>query len=137
MNFFTSIAKKSTLILTAALYLASASTALACKTTDPVQAGKVVYQPIKVSLTDKSVILDWNTVSESGNSHFEVERSFNNADFKTVALVLDGFSTEGTGKKYAFKENTPVSKNGGHVYYRLKQFDVNGTVSYSEVVKAL
>jgi len=132
MNLFTSIAKKSALILTTALFLATASSALT-----PVPVGTVVYQSIKVSVTAKSVILDWNTVSELGNSYFEVERSFNMTDFKTVALVLDGFTTEGTGKKYAFKENTPVAKNGRSVYYRLKQFDEYGNVSYSEVVKAL
>jgi len=136
MNFFTSIAKKSTLILTTALFLAITSSALTpVSETTPV--GTVVYQSIKVSVTAKSVILDWNTVSEAGNSYYEVERSFNMTDFKTVALVLDGFSTEGTGKKYAFKENTPVVKTGRSVYYRLKQFDEYGNVSYSEVVKAL
>jgi len=136
MNFFTSIAKKSTLILTTALFLAITSSALT-PVSETAPVGTVVYQSIKVSVTAKSVILDWNTVSESGNSYYEVERSFNMTDFKTVALVLDGFSTEGTGKKYAFKENTPVVKTGRSVYYRLKQFDEYGNVSYSEVVKAL
>ncbi|MEP7237317.1 MAG: hypothetical protein ABI685_05620, partial [Ferruginibacter sp.] len=84
-----------------------------------------------------SVILDWNTASEFRNSYFEVERSTNATDFKTVALVLDGFATEGTGKKYAFKENVSVVKNNKAAYYRLKQFDAYGNVSYSAVVKAL
>lgn len=56
-------------------------------------------------------------------------------DFKTVALVLDGFATEGTGKKYAFKEDVSVVKNSKAAYYRLKQFDEYGNVSYSAVVK--
>ncbi len=119
-----------------ALSLTTASSAFTDEITAPVPVGTVVDQSIKVSVTAKSVILDWNTVSELGNSYFEVERSFNNTDFKTVALVLDGF-TEGTGKKYAFKENTPATKNGRSVYYRLKQFDDYGNVSYSEVVTAL
>ena len=138
MNLFTSIAKRSTLILITALSLATASSALTpVSRTMPVPVGNPAHQSIKVSVTDRSVILDWNTVSESGNSYYEVERSFNMTDFKTVALVLDGFSTEGMGKKYAFKENTPSTKNGSSVYYRLKQFDQYGNVSYSEVVKAL
>lgn len=140
MIFFTSIAKKSTLILVAALFLATVSlafTPVTGKTAIPGPVGNVVYQSIKVSITAKSVILDWNTVSEFRNGYFEVERSFNNTDFKTVALVLDGFATEGTGKKYAFKEDVSVAKNGRSVYYRLKQFDDYGNVSYSTVVKAL
>jgi hypothetical protein len=132
MNFSTSIAKKITFVLSIALFSAMSLSAL---TIVPQPVGRIVYQSITATVTEKSVILDWNTVSESGNSHFEVERSVNMNDFKTVALVLDGFTTEGTGKKYAFKENASVVKNGHAAYYRLKQFDEYGNVSYSAVVK--
>jgi hypothetical protein len=131
MNFSTSIAKKSTFVIIVSLFLAMSASAL----TTPEPVSNVIYQSIIVTKTDKSIILDWNTVSEFHNSYFEVERSANAADFKTVALVLDGFATEGTGKKYAFKENAAVVKNGQVAYYRLKQFDEYGNVSYSAVVK--
>jgi hypothetical protein len=132
MNFSTSIAKKITFVLTVILFSAISVSALNIV---PQPVGSVVYQSITATVTEKSVILDWNTVSELGNSHFEVERSVNTIDFKTVALVLDGFTTEGTGKKYAFKENASIVKNGQVAYYRLKQFDEYGNVSYSAVVK--
>ena len=117
---------------------ATAVTPLAGENPSPIipePVGNVVYQSIIVSKTDKSVILDWNTASEFMNGYFEVERSANATDFKTVALVLDGFSTEGTGKKYAFKEDVSVVKNGKAAYYRLKQFDEYGNVSYSSIIK--
>lgn len=142
MNFFTSLAKKSTFVLIIILFSAMSLSALSpvivenTSTTMPEPVSSVVYQSIIVTITDKSVILDWNTVSESGNSYFEVERSSNMTDFKTVALVLDGFVTEGAGKKYAFKENASVVKNGQVAYYRLKQFDAYGNINYSPVVKA-
>lgn len=131
MNFFTSIAKKSTLVLIVSLFsvMSVSASAVAPEPTS------VVYQSISVNKTDKSITLDWNTASEYRNSYFEVERSTNNIDFKTVALVLDGFATEGTGKKYAFKEAASVAKDGKTVYYRLKQFDEYGNVTYSTVVK--
>jgi hypothetical protein len=141
MNFFTSIAKKSTFVLVITLFSAmtlSALTPVAVKnslTVIPEPVSSVVYQSIIVTKTDKSVILDWNTVSEFRNSYFEVERSINMTEFKTVALVLDGFATEGSGKKYAFKENVSVAENGKIAYYRLKQFDEYGNISYSVVVK--
>lgn len=94
----------------------------------------VEYQSLTVSLTDKSVILDWNTIYENNNSHFEVERSTDMLNFKTVALVLDGFNTNGTGKRYAYKEDNGTVKKNQMVQYRLKQFDVYGNVSYSDVV---
>ena len=140
MNVFTSIAKKSTFVIIATLFSAIAASALTVtgknpSTIIPEPSGNVIYQSIIVTMTDKSVILDWNTVSEFRNGYFEVERSSNRKDFKTVALVLDGFTTEGSGKKYAFKEDVSVVKNGRIAYYRLKQFDEYGNVSYSEVVK--
>ena len=141
MSFFTSLAKKSTFVLSIILFSAMSLSALtpviventSNKIPEPVIG--VVYQSITVTVTEKSVILDWNTVSEVRNSHFEVERSSNTTDFKTVALVLDGFATEGTGKRYAFKEDVSVVKHGRVAYYRLKQFDEYGNISYSAVVK--
>lgn len=135
MNFFTSIAQKLTLVLIIILFSAVSVKAKTLLTVVPEPVGNVVYQSIIVTKTDKSIILDWNTVSEFRNSYFEVERSLNSTEFKTVALVLDGFITEGTGKKYAFKENVTVVKNGQVAYYRLKQFDEYGNISYSAVVK--
>ena len=141
MSFFTSLAKKSTFVLTIILFSAMSLTALTpaivenISTKIPEPLIGVVYQSITVTITEKSVILDWNTISEFRNSHFEVERTSNTTDFKTVALVLDGFATEGTGKRYAFKEDVSVVKNGRVAYYRLKQFDEYGNISYSAVVK--
>jgi len=140
MNFFTSIAKKSTLVLIATAFSATAASAFTPTNGEnpvisiPEPTGHVVYQSIIVTKTEKSIMLDWNTASEYMNSYFEVERSTNATDFKTVALVLDGFTTEGTGKKYAFKEDASVTK-AGTVFYRLKQFDEYGNANYSAVVK--
>lgn len=141
MNFSSSIAKKTILVILVSLFSAlsvSAFTKLTGETPATVTTASltsVVYQSIIVTITTKSVILDWNTSSEAGNGYFEVERSTNATDFKTIALVLDGFATEGTGKKYAFKEDAARVRNGKVSYYRLKQFDTYGNVSYSEVVK--
>ena len=140
MTFFTSIAKKSTFVLIVALFSTMAVLALTPVTGEnpatiiPEPTGNVICQSIIVTKTEKTIMLDWNTASEVSNGYFEVERSANATNFKTVALVLDGFSTEGTGKKYAFKEDASVTKNGT-VYYRLKQFDEYGNTSYSTVVK--
>ena len=79
-------------------------------------------------------MLDWVTVTETNNSHFEVERSFDTNTFKTVAIVLDGFEGKADTKNYKFKEN--LSNMQGHTvaYYRLKQIDMNGAYTYSEVL---
>jgi hypothetical protein len=141
-NINLSIAKKSVLVLIITFFTVVSAAALAPVTAEnqfsvaPLHATSIEYQSIKVTITDKSVILDWNTASELPSNYFEVERSSDMNEFKTVALVLDGFTNGSTGKRYAFKENVSVAKNGNVAYYRLKQFDANGNISYSSVVKA-
>lgn len=84
---------------------------------------------------DRTVNLDWMTIADGGSFHFEVERSFDNIHFKTVALVLDGFSANSDQKTYKFKENK-ITLNGQPVaYYRLKQVEANGGLKYSATVE--
>jgi hypothetical protein len=140
-NFNISLAKRSTLVLVMSLFSFFSVSALAPSISEnqpvrkPMPSYSVIYQSITASVTEKSVILEWNTAYEFQNSHFEVERSNDRKDFKTVALVLDGFVTEGSGKRYAFKEDNNWVKNGMVAYYRLKQFDMYGNISYSSVIK--
>jgi hypothetical protein len=94
----------------------------------------VVYASINAMANERSVTVKWITASELNNSHFEVERSLDMRSYKTVALVLDGFEAEGTGKSYQFKEDAAVVRNGQTVFYRLKQFNTDGQVSYSSVM---
>ena len=85
--------------------------------------------------TEKGVFINWDTVSEMNNSHFDVERSTDMISFKTVAIVLDGFAVTGTnGKIYKFKEAAGEVKKGKTVYYRLKQIDINNDIHYSKLM---
>lgn len=95
----------------------------------------IEYASLAATATDNSVFISWVTASEQNNSHFEVERSTDMKVFKTVAMVLDGFSTTGTnGKSYKFKEAAGDVKKGKTVYYRLKQIDNDNQVHYSSVM---
>jgi hypothetical protein len=95
----------------------------------------IEYASLVANATENGVFINWVTVSEQNNSHFEVERSTDMKSFKTVAMVLDGFSTTGTnGKTYKFKEAAGEVRKGKTVYYRLKQIDTNNQVHYSSVM---
>jgi chondroitin AC lyase len=94
----------------------------------------VEYASLTANATEKAVFINWVTASEQNNSHFEVERSLDMKDFKTVAIVLDGFVANGTGKSYKFKEDAGEIRNGKTVYYRLKQIDTDNRVHYSTVM---
>lgn len=97
-------------------------------------ASGIEYASLTANATEKSVFINWVTASEQDNSHFEVERSSDMKVFKTVAIVLDGFAAEGTGKIYKFKEDAGDVRKGKTVYYRLKQIGNDNIVHYSAVM---
>jgi hypothetical protein len=79
-----------------------------------------------------SVALDWVTASESGNSHFVVERSMDGEHFAPIGQV-QGAGDSYTTLEYAFLDPQPTR---GINYYRLKQVDLDGSFSYSKVEAA-
>lgn len=96
----------------------------------------VEYASLAATANENAVFINWVTASEQNNSHFEVERSTDMKSFKTVAMVLDGFSATGTaGKSYKFKEAAGDLKKGKTVYYRLKQIDNDNQVHYSTIME--
>ena len=94
----------------------------------------VSYLSFDAVVHDKAVLLKWVTSNEINHSHFEVERSFNNQNYTTIATVLDGFTGNGTSKSYQTKDNSTELANRTVAYYRLKQFDINGKVTYSKIL---
>ena len=94
----------------------------------------VTYLSFDAVANNNVVTLNWVTAQEINNSHFEVERSFDNNRFNTIAVVLDGLAVNGTGKRYQTKDNSAELSNRTIVYYRLKQIDIDGKVSYSKVL---
>ena len=85
------------------------------------------------SVRNSKVQLLWSTASELNNIGFEIERSFNDKDdFVTVGFV-DGKGSSTEINYYSFSDNPQLS-GVNQIYYRLKQFDFDGTFSYSDIV---
>lgn len=77
-----------------------------------------------------SVLLNWQTASESNNSYFAIERSNNNSNFKELAKVNSkGNSTQ--VQQYSFEDYLPLT---GTNYYRLRQVNKDGTATISKTV---
>ncbi|MEJ8801253.1 T9SS type A sorting domain-containing protein [Pontibacter sp. H249] len=74
--------------------------------------------------------LFWRTATEINNSHFEVEFGSSLTDFKKVGEVK-GQGNSSIVTNYSFAHKNSFS---GTIYYRLKQVDLNGEVSYSKTV---
>jgi hypothetical protein len=94
----------------------------------------VKYSSFDASVADRKVTLKWVTVMESNNHHFEVERSFNATSFATIGLVLDAEQVLGNDRTYRFKDASAELQGKSVAYYRLRQVDVDGKVTYSSTL---
>jgi hypothetical protein len=82
-------------------------------------------------LINKKVKLTWTTVSEVNNDYFTVERSDKNAmDFSFIATVNSYMNNSNVLLNYEAWDNQPLQ---GMQYYRLKQTDLDGEFTYSEL----
>ncbi|RSK46876.1 T9SS type A sorting domain-containing protein [Hymenobacter rigui] len=73
--------------------------------------------------------LRWNTAQEVNSAKFVVERSADGKTYQTVAeLAAAGNSS--TSRTYQYLDATDLRT----AYYRLREVDIDGTVSYSSVV---
>ncbi len=74
----------------------------------------------------QDVRLDWSTASETGSSHYVVERSADLSNFTSIGTVqAAGFSQ--SMHNYSLLDIDPLF---GLAYYRLKQVDINGASEY-------
>lgn len=94
--------------------------------------------PVPVELTsftaayiDNSVVLQWETATETNNRGFEIQRSSNGSDFIAVGY-LEGKGTTTTPQRYSFVDKA-ISPSTNYSY-RLKQIDFDGTFTFSDVV---
>jgi hypothetical protein len=90
--------------------------------------------PVKLSSftaakKDKSVVLNWQTATETNNRGFAVERSRDGQTWSEFNFVK-ATATNGAGSQYATSDLTPAK---GMNYYRLKQIDLDGKETYSAV----
>ena len=77
-----------------------------------------------------SVMLYWATASELNNDYFNVERSRDGYNFEPIGQVK-GNGTSNVTHTYSFTDANPIVGTG---YYRLAQYDYDGTVEYSQTL---
>jgi hypothetical protein len=72
----------------------------------------------------------WSTASEQQHHHFEILRSNDGLNFKTIGTITAAANNSGT-KQYSFTDDDPAQQKH---YYRLKQVDVDGSVVLSNII---
>lgn len=87
----------------------------------------------KGEIAGEANLLEWTTASETNNRGFFLERSVDGKNFSAIAFIaskgLEGNSNALLG--YAFVDGKP---SGGSNFYRLRQQDRDGRISYSNTV---
>ena len=80
--------------------------------------------------TENGNLLNWATANELNNNHFDVERSDNGVDFKSIGQVKGNGNTNQIST-YSFVDKTLLAAVN---YYRLKQVNTDGTFTYSKTI---
>ncbi len=90
----------------------------------------IELESFTVSLYEKDkVMLEWHTLSEFNNDHFEIEKSRDGANFIPFVEIKADINPEGE-HFYHYIDEQPFE---GVNYYRLKQVDFDGKYSYSMI----
>jgi hypothetical protein len=84
-------------------------------------------------IKDNDAYLNWSTATESNNKGFYVERSKDAINFSDVGFV-NGAGNSSQLKNYSYTDLTAKDMHVTTTYYRLKQVDLDGKVSYSKVL---
>ncbi|MEM0995905.1 MAG: T9SS type A sorting domain-containing protein [Bacteroidota bacterium] len=83
---------------------------------------------------ENSILLNWETATETNNSGFEVQRSLDGIEFSDLGWV-NGAGNSQVNQAYDF-EDFDVLPNQRY-FYRLRQLDFNGGETYSNIVEAV
>ncbi len=90
---------------------------------------ELLYFSARKNNTNTAVDINWETITETNNAYFDVERSSDNVRFERIGTVL---AKKTTGNKtYNLTDKNPLS---GTSYYRLKQVDNDNKTAYSKSV---
>jgi len=101
----------------------------------PTLPGNMFVLPVELSqfeaqIQNGEVFLQWTTESELNNSHFNIEHSYDGRHFKQVGQ-RSGYGNSQTRQHYQFRHQP---KQQGLQYYRLAQYDYDGTKTYSDII---
>lgn len=135
---------------TAGVYAPSTGTTTALvlnRTGIPTTSGQIgiggdASNPLPVTLLSfegrslgKDVVLNWITTSEFNNLGFDVERSIDGRNFERVTFVKGQINSRARVAYQTIDEMAFRTAASNVLYYRLRQIDLDGSFTYSNVVR--
>ncbi|MGZ5192184.1 MAG: T9SS type A sorting domain-containing protein, partial [Flavisolibacter sp.] len=91
----------------------------------------VLLKVFNVQCERNKTILTWVTSIEYRNSHFVLQRSINGNAWTNLGII-PASTVNGNEHKYSFSDDHPISNS----FYRLAQFDMDGKVHYSSILRS-
>lgn len=101
---------------------------------DNCRTGEVLaikWYSFMVRKSGRNVNLVWNVATDVGRIQFFAERSFDGVHFTEFANIPASIAN-GSMQTYSTRDINP---GAGLIYYRIRQTDYNGTITYSETRK--
>ncbi len=87
------------------------------------------FSPLVAFPEDNRILLKWTTINEQNSDHFLLQRFHSGTGWEVIERIK-GSSTFSSSHQYKTYDYNP--KNGIS-YYRLKQVDIDGSFSYSNI----
>jgi photosystem II stability/assembly factor-like uncharacterized protein len=87
------------------------------------------------NITEREIVLNWITATETNNKGFEIERKLKNNEWETIGFI-DGNGTTTEIQSYNYQDNYNDISYSGRVLYRLKQIDFDGSFEHSKIIYA-
>ncbi len=89
----------------------------------------VTLSSFKVEANKNQAIISWTTANEINSSHYDVERSADGKTYTSIATVKSNGAPT-SSHNYKVVDSRPLSGNN---YYRIKEYDVDGSFKISEI----
>lgn len=93
----------------------------------------ITYSSFKIIVNKNQVFLAWTSDTKNANNVFEVEKSFDQKEFRKIGRVLISQSVNGVSGQYSFIDDANEFTKHKEVFYRLKLIDQKGGFTYSIV----
>lgn len=92
----------------------------------------VQFLPLTAFRVNNTVLLKWGTASEQNSSHFEILRSSDGSNFNKVLGTLPAQGNSTSVTNYEFVDRDPGASWN---YYRIRQLDLDGRPTLSNIVR--
>ncbi len=87
-------------------------------------ANATTITPLELKVVNTTTVQIKTTIVANVNETFEIQRSYNNKDFKQVGIII---GSEDAANLPALRFSDKVSNNENKIYYRIVKLNTDGT----------